>query len=134
MKIKNNILYFLFIILICLFFINCGNFLNLIKPRLPGPQKVEGGYLFQLDKPSANTVQVLGDWNDWGNKGSAGDSFKDPEIGKLLKNTDGIWQRTQRLSPGRHIYKFVIDGNNWIVDPNNRDYSEDGQNSLIIAE
>ncbi|HPN29906.1 MAG TPA: glycogen-binding domain-containing protein [bacterium] len=132
MKFKNY-LCFSFLI-ISIFLLNgCGGFLNLIKPRLPGPHKVEGGYMFQLDKPSANTVQVLGDWNDWGNKGSAGDSFKDPEIGKLAKNSEGIWQRIEKLSPGRHIYKFVIDGNNWIEDPNNRDFSEDG-NSLIIAE
>jgi len=88
---KKLTIIFLAIIIPAVMLLGCANVLSLIKPRLPSPHKVEGGYLFQLDRPSANTVQVLGDWNDWGNKGSGGDSFKDPEIGKLTKNTDGIW-------------------------------------------
>ena len=39
---------------------------------------------------------------------------------------DGIWERTEKLPPGRYQYKFVIDRVNWKEDPNNPDRTNDG--------
>ena len=46
--------------------VNCTN-LAFIKKRLPPPYRSEGGYLFQFASPSAQIVQLCGNWetNDW---------------------------------------------------------------------
>jgi hypothetical protein len=51
-----------------------------------------------------NKVYVAGDFNDW-------------QINTLpmTKNSDGIWELTLRLPPGRHQYKMIVDGN-WCFD------------------
>jgi len=119
------------VVLICLIISGCGGVLGLVKNRLPSPHKVEGGYLFQLDKPGASSVQIVGNFNEWGKNENG--VIKDPEIGKFTKNSEGIWQIILKLPQGRHIYKMVIDRNSWIKDPNNRDEDSSG-NSLIIVD
>ncbi|UUZ55482.1 glycogen-binding domain-containing protein [Massilia sp. H-1] len=39
------------------------------------------------------------------------------------------WQTTVKASPGRHHYKFVVNGSDWIRDPANPWVSEDAQNN-----
>ena len=41
-------------------------------------------------------------------------------------DTDGVWQTEVAITPGRHGYKFVIDGDKWMTDPNNN-YVESNQ-------
>ncbi|MFM2286481.1 MAG: hypothetical protein RLZZ543_1978 [Bacteroidota bacterium] len=51
-------------------------------------------------------VVVAGDFNDW-----------NPSQAKMKRGTDG-WYYSVYLSPGKHHYKFVVDGT-WITDPEN---------------
>ena len=57
--------------------------------------------------PSATTVSVVGDFNDW-NAASA-----------PLERLPGtsLWTVTLPVKPGRHVYSFVLDGKRWIADP-----------------
>ena len=65
-------------------------------------------HIFQLDKYlSAKKVFISGDFVDW----------SDDEYQMIKK--DGKWQFPLYLSPGKHTYKFVVDGN-WILDPLNK--------------
>ncbi|MBM3307930.1 MAG: AAA family ATPase [Candidatus Eisenbacteria bacterium] len=74
----------------------------------PGPHFVEGGVLFSLVAPEANEVRLVGSFNDW-----------DREHGfPLTRNANGVWHATLDLAPGRHLYKFIIDGV-WRPDPAN---------------
>ena len=45
------------------------------------------------------------------------------------------WKTSIMLPPGKHFYKFIIDGNEWITDPANelqeRD-SEGNVNSVLL--
>jgi hypothetical protein len=108
--------------------------LNFVKRRLPPPTQGAAGVTFRFYAPSAKVVQLGGNWqeNNWlagqANTGSflVGE-MKDPD-------GDGIWERTEKLTPGRYQYKFVIDRVNWKEDPNNPNRTDDGYggfNSLI---
>jgi len=60
---------------------------------------------FKLYAPSAKQVVVAGSFNKWDTK-------------RLLakKDSKGNWVAKAALKPGRHEYKFVVDGN-WMNDP-----------------
>jgi len=60
----------------------------------------------ELAKASARTVSVAGDFNEWQADGS-----------RLTKGRDGVWRIRLELPPGRYQYVFVIDGEQWIADP-----------------
>lgn len=56
----------------------------------------------------AEEVFVAGDFNNWRPDGS------------MILNPSG-WERTFDLFPGIYEYKFIIDGQEWILDPANPD-------------
>jgi 1,4-alpha-glucan branching enzyme len=60
-----------------------------------------------LVAPSATTVSLVGDFNDW-----AADAT--PMEGLV---TDGLWTVTVPLRPGRYRYAFLVDGATWVPDP-----------------
>jgi 1,4-alpha-glucan branching enzyme len=108
--------------------------LRFIKHRLPPPNATAEGIVFRFEAPSARVVQLAGNWpeNDWLRGQAQTGSFlvgemKDPD-------GDGIWERVEKLTPGRYQYKFVIDRVNWKEDPNNPNRIDDGYsgfNSLL---
>lgn len=62
---------------------------------------------FMLVAPTARTVSVVGDFNDW-----------DPTATPLREAAGaGVWTITIPLSAGRHQYVFMVDGNRWTPDP-----------------
>ena len=70
-------------------------------PRMDETKPAE----FKLYAPGAKKVAVAGSFNKWDTK-------------KLLakKDSKGSWAVKVDLKPGRHEYKFVVDGA-WINDP-----------------
>ncbi len=80
---------------------------------------------FQLDAPFAGEVFVAGEFNEWS-----------PTADAMTKGEDGIWRITLEISPGKYLYKFVVDGT-WMEDPENPDMVPDpygGSNSVITVE
>ncbi|HUK82741.1 MAG TPA: protein kinase [Verrucomicrobiae bacterium] len=89
------------------------------KP-LPGTRKVE----FSIKAPGATQVFLAGQFNNW-------DSTATP----MRKETNGEWIATMQLPPGKHQYKYVVDGK-WIPDPDNPDRVDDdrgGFNSVVTV-
>ena len=76
-----------------------------------------------LQAPAAAQVAVVGDWNGWNPKAQP------------MKRQDGKWEIILDLERGRsYQYQFLIDGKEWIPDPNNLvkvDNGFGGKNSLI---
>ena len=111
--------------------------LNFIKRRLPPPTQDAGRVVFRFDAPSASVVQLAGNWpeNDWLRGQAQTGSFL---VGEMTdEDGDGIWERAEKLPPGRYQYKFVIDRVNWKYDPNNPDRVDDGFggfNSLLDVQ
>ncbi|MBJ60817.1 MAG: hypothetical protein CMB54_02705, partial [Euryarchaeota archaeon] len=68
---------------------------------------------------SANTVEVMGEWDGWTN-GTP-----------MVEVSTNQWSANIEVDPGMYCYKFVVDGN-WIIDPSNpyRGYCDSFENSI----
>jgi 1,4-alpha-glucan branching enzyme len=74
---------------------------------------------FELDAESGSQVAVAGTFNDW-----------DPTRTLMKDNPgSGRFATTVKLSPGRHEYKFVVNGD-WRVDPECPEWVPNGCGSL----
>jgi len=91
-----------------------------------GPEAVENGVRFTLSAPMARSVAIAGSFNRW-------DSHRD-----MLIPADGrgFWSITLPLPPGRYEYRFVINGETWVLDPAAPEIDDGmgGKNSLLIVE
>ena len=122
--------------MVFLFITSCT--LSFIKKRLSPPYKVNEGILFQYDAPSARQVNLAGNFpdNEWLKNGMKVDLMNDRGINGDILAGDGIWSIIKILSPGRYEYKFVVDRNSWLEDPNALETSDDGfggKNSVLIV-
>jgi len=62
-------------------------------------------HAFHLEAPEAKRVVVTGSFCDW-----------QTDLYELKKNKTGLWATTLSLAPGRHEYRFLVDGI-WHNDP-----------------
>ena len=83
------------------------------KTNRHNPNGSHNGHIISVRAPEAKEVFVAGTFNDWNPKS---------HVMKAAKG--GEWTRTLDLAPGRHEYKFVIDGQ-WCCEPG-RDGPSDG--------
>ena len=60
---------------------------------------------FAFAAPTARSVSLAGDFNNW-----------DPKAGPMHKGPDGVWHLSVALKPGRHEYRFFAD-DVWCDDP-----------------
>jgi hypothetical protein len=68
----------------------------------------DGTVRFELRLPAtAREVSLVGDFNGW-------DEQATPMV---QRSADGTWSARVPLEPGRHTYAFVVDGQQWLVDP-----------------
>jgi len=67
------------------------------------PQKVN--VTFVLLEPGAKQVFLCGEFNGWASDATP-----------MKRDDAGHWETTLALAPGRHEYKFLVDGN-WKHDP-----------------
>ena len=80
---------------------------------------------FVVEAGAAESVHLAGDFSDW-----------EPTISLDDSDGDGIWSGRVPLEPGVHEYMFVIDGSEWVPDPNAAASRDDGfgrQNSLLAV-
>ena len=62
---------------------------------------------FTYESQSAGEVILMGDFNQW-----------DQKVHPMKNNGKGLWKKIVMLYPGRHEYRFLVDGQ-WRNDPNN---------------
>lgn len=60
---------------------------------------------FRLEVPHASQVQLAGSFTEW-----------QPSL-ELREVAPGVWSALVPLEPGVHDYTFVVDGQEWVVDP-----------------
>ena len=94
----------------------------------PTPGVAQGIANFVGQFPGAQSVEVVGSFNDW----SRGMLHLNDDDG------DGIWHVKAVLPAGQHEYMFVVDGERWVPDPLAGRYVDDGfgagqQNSVLIV-
>ena len=127
------------IVILIVTLLSTGCSLNFIKNRLSPPQRIEDGILFQYDAPSARQVNLAGNFpdNEWLKYGNKIDVMHDDGKNGDRVAGDGIWSIVKPLSAGRYEYKFVVDRNSWIEDPNALETADDGyggKNSVLIVK
>ena len=87
------------------------------------PQKTARGIRFTFEGSAGiESVAVAGTFNSW-----VGDSVPLTRVGAAT------WQATVLAKPGRHHYKYVVNGRDWILDPANPWVSEDAQNNSCFT-
>lgn len=84
------------------------------------------GVQFDLRLPTtAKEVSLVGDFNDWNESATP----------MAQRSKNGAWSAKVPLSPGRHVYAFVVDGKKWLVDPLAPQVPDDGlgpANAVVI--
>ncbi len=60
---------------------------------------------FRFTAPGAATVLLVGDFTQWQTRPIP-----------LKKGAGGLWSTTVELTPGKHVYRFIVDGE-WQDDP-----------------
>lgn len=91
------------------------------------PEPPFGVINFAYVNDAATSVKLAGDFlgsSDWAM------SARD------MRKINGVWRIKVQVDEGVHLYKFIIDGNNWIQDPSNPDGADDGfggQNSVLLV-
>lgn len=93
----------------------------------PGEPPVAGRVYVQflVEAEAAESVHLAGDFSDW-----------QPTISLDDSDGDGTWSARVPLEPGVHEYMFVIDGSEWVPDPNAAGSRDDGfgrRNSLLAV-
>ncbi|MBW2258453.1 MAG: hypothetical protein JRI25_28200 [Deltaproteobacteria bacterium] len=58
---------------------------------------------------------MAGTWNGW-----------DPKTAPMEQVAEGLFATTVYLSPGRHEYMFVLDGDRWVTDQVAANWQDDG--------
>jgi len=82
----------------------------------------ESGVLFEYEDENAQSVFLVGSMNNWNTTATP-----------MQKDENGIWEIILNLGPGKHAYKFMVDGN-WHYDQENPNVEDDGyggSNSVI---
>ena len=89
----------------------------------PGVTVTPEGVVFTVEALSAERVQLVGDFNGWSVEGSD------------MERHGRYWRKVLNLGPGRHLYRFVVDGN-WKSDPLNASVEScpGGHNSVLLLE
>jgi 1,4-alpha-glucan branching enzyme len=75
------------------------------KQTKPANEPPKIAVVFKLCAPEAVAVQLAGDFTGW-----------DASPLPLERNSNDLWYTEVRLNPGRHEYRFLVDGQ-WQNDP-----------------
>lgn len=87
-----------------------------------GFNKADGGIEFTYEDPYAGTVALAGEFNDWSMNAAP-----------MTMDEEGVWRVVVDLKPGAYEYKFVVNGSEWIADPDNPVVVGDYGNSQITV-
>lgn len=63
-------------------------------------------YEFRLKRADAESVSVMSEFNGW-------------KAVPMTKGSDGTWTAKVALPAGTHAYKFLVNGSEWLFDPEN---------------
>lgn len=82
---------------------------------------------FVLERADAQSVSLVGDFNEW--QGG---------VTPLTRMESGLWTVSVPLTPGRHVYAFLIDGTLLVADPRapqagDADYGREGSVVMVFA-
>lgn len=89
------------------------------------PNKGERGvrFLYTSEAPiDIVSIAVAGTFNNW-----------NPNKNLMNQTSANQWEVEVSIPKGRHLYKIVVNGEQWILDPLNPNISEDAQNNSAMT-
>ncbi|MEA2735225.1 MAG: cyclomaltodextrinase / maltogenic alpha-amylase / neopullulanase, partial [Humisphaera sp.] len=97
-----------------------------VIPASAVAQEVEHEFKYKPDG-QPRSVHVAGDFNGWSRDATP-----------MTRGGDNVWAARAKLTEGVHLYKFVVDGDRWINDPNadkslEADDGHGGKNSGVLV-
>lgn len=96
--------------------------LSCAGPAFGGVAKVKAGIEFTYTDPYAASVSLAGLFNNWSMNATP-----------LTMDEDGVWRVVIALPPGKHEYKFVVNGTEWVADPENPVVVGEYGNSQVVV-
>ncbi len=94
------------------------------SPAHAGFSSVDAGVEFTYSDPYAASVSLAGAFNNW-------DVNADP----MTVDDEGVWSVVIDLAPGVYEYKFVLNGSQWVADPDNPKTAGDyGNSEMTVGE
>ena len=78
---------------------------------------------FTYTHPTAKSVAIAGSFNQW-----------NPKSHPMKAGARGRWSAEITLAPGRHEYRFVLNGGMWVDDPTCKERCQNplgGQNCVV---
>jgi 1,4-alpha-glucan branching enzyme len=94
------------------------------------PQITPEGVRFRLFAPEAHMVYLAGSFNNWADNREG--LVSHPRFAMRGPTADGLWMAVIKLPPGSHAYQFVVDGDRWLRDPNERQ-ADDRNHSVVVV-
>jgi len=85
-----------------------------LRPAAPTPDSMT--VHFEIHAPDARQVELVGTFTDW----------QTDRIKLTGPDASGHWTAELPLPPGRYEYIFLVDGHQWVTDPQAAFYREDG--------
>ncbi len=83
------------------------------------PKSITKPVNFYCDAPTAASVVLVGDFNDW-------DAASHP----MQQRVDGGWFLQVQLTHGHHLYLFLVDGKP-VLDPRGMGFARNEQNERV---
>ena len=109
-----------------------------VKEKLPSMRQVRSSLeelwreelsgkasLFSFEAPQAQSVSLVGDFNDW-----------NPQTTPMRKTKEGVWKTSFSLASGTYQYQFYVDGS-WQTDSSAKERISNpfgGENALLKIE
>ena len=84
-----------------------------------GPKKTLRAMNFICNAPQAQSVSLVGDFNEW-----------NPAANPMKKMPDGAWLLTVELKHGHHRYAFLVDGT-LALDPHAQGVTRNDQGERV---
>ena len=104
---------------------NADKVVVLTPDKIANPDAVAQTFVYRADK-KLDSVSVAGEFNSW-----------NTDANPLQADADGLtWRATVTLAPGSYQYKFVLNGDAWILDPANKSTFTEASgnvNSLVLV-
>lgn len=93
----------------------------------PAPPVVTpAGVRFVLMHPEARSVALAGSFNQW--------SASSHPLAR--EGSRGVWTVVVALSPGEHLFMYLVNGTEWVSPPLAEDYVDDGfgsKNGVVVV-
>ena len=83
-----------------------------------GVRVMPEGVHFQLRRPAATSVAVVGDFNGW-----SGTSHP-------MVRSGSVWTSVVALPPGDYVFMYLVNGTEWVTPPNAMALVPDGFGAL----